>query len=113
MESTIRAIVGCAAMMLAIAHPAEAQNTQAAYPTKPIRIIVPFSPGGPADMIARPLAQGLTEAWGHSVIIDNRAGAGGTIAAEFLAKSAADGYTLKIATPGIVAVSPGLHTKLA
>jgi tripartite-type tricarboxylate transporter receptor subunit TctC len=63
-------------------------------------------------MIARPIAQGVSESWGHQVIIDNRAGAGGTIAAELLAKSAPDGYTLMIATPGVVAVNPGLHEKL-
>ncbi len=90
-----------------------AQSPPAAYPSKPIRIIVPFSPGGPADMIARPISQGLTDTWGHQMIVDHRAGAGGTIAAELLAKSPPDGYTLMIATPGIVAVSPGLNSKLA
>jgi tripartite-type tricarboxylate transporter receptor subunit TctC len=82
------------------------------YPSKPIRIMVPFSPGRPADMIARPIGQALTETWGQPVIVDHRAGVGGTIAAELLAKSAPDGYTLMITTPGIVAVSPGLHSKL-
>ena len=89
-----------------------AQTLPPAYPSKPIRLIIPFSPGGPADMLGRPLAQALTEAWGQPVILDHRAGAGGTIGAELLAKSAPDGYTIMMATPGILAVSPGLYPKL-
>src|SRR5688572_13811766 len=91
--------------------PSHAQSA-ASYPAKPIRLIVPFSPGGPADMLARPLGQGFTESWGQQVIIDHRAGAGGILAAEILAKAPADGYTIMITTPGIAAVNPGLHTKL-
>lgn len=91
---------------------AAAQSAPAEYPSKPIRFIIPFAPGGPADMIARPLAQRLTESWGQQIIIDTRAGAGGTIGAEALAKSAPDGYTLMLSTPGIIAVNPGLHSKL-
>ena len=108
----MRSFIVCALINLAFASYAAAQGTPAAFPAKPIRLIVPFSPGGPADMLARPLAQGLTEAWGQQIIIDNRAGAGGIIAAELLAKSPPDGYTLMIATPGVVAVNPGLHEKL-
>jgi tripartite-type tricarboxylate transporter receptor subunit TctC len=108
----MRSFIVCALINLALASYAAAQGTPAAFPAKPIRLIVPFSPGGPADMLARPIAQGLTEAWGQQIIIDNRAGAGGIIAAELLAKSPPDGYTLMIATPGVVAVNPGLHEKL-
>ena len=97
---------------MTLALPAQAQSTAAAYPAKPIRLIVPFSPGGPADMLARPLGQGFTESWGQQVIIDHRAGAGGILAAEILAKAPADGYTIMITTPGIAAVNPGLHAKL-
>ena len=79
---------------------------------KPVRIIVPFTPGGPADAIARPIAQGLTERWPHPVVIDYRPGAGGNIGAEALAKSPADGYTLMITTPGIIAVNPSLYGKV-
>jgi tripartite-type tricarboxylate transporter receptor subunit TctC len=83
-----------------------------AYPTKPIRMIIPFTPGGPADAIGRPLAQGLGERLGQQVIVDYRAGAGGNIGAELLAKSAPDGYTIMVTTPGIIAVNPALYAKL-
>ena len=63
-------------------------------------------------MLGRPVAQGLTDALGQPVILDHRAGAGGTNGAELVAKSPPDGYTLMIATPGILAVSPGLNSKL-
>jgi len=82
------------------------------YPVKPVRIIVPFTPGGPADAIARPIAQGLAERWPHPALIEYRPGAGGNIGAEALAKSPPDGYTLMIATPGIVAVNPSLYGKV-
>jgi len=88
------------------------QAAAQSYPAKAIRLIVPFSPGGPADMLARPLGQGFTESWGQQVLIDHRAGAGGILAAEILAKAPADGYTIMITTPGIAAVNPGLHAKL-
>ena len=68
------------------------------YPTKPIRIIVPSSPGGGLDLVSRAVGQQLTFAWGQSVIVDNRAGAGGTIGPDIVAKSAPDGYTLLIAS---------------
>ncbi len=69
-----------------------------AYPEKPIRIVVPSSPGGGLDLISRAVAPPLTAAWGQSVIVDNRAGAGGTIGPDIVAKSAPDGYTLLIAS---------------
>jgi tripartite-type tricarboxylate transporter receptor subunit TctC len=97
---------------LIFAGPAAAQGTAAGFPSKPIRIIVPFSPGGPGDMTARPIAQGLTESLGQQVIVDHRAGAGGSIGAETLAKSAPDGYTLMVTTPGVIAVNPRLHSKI-
>ena len=97
---------------LVVSSHAAGQSAPAAYPTKPIRIIVPFTPGGPADMIARPIAQGLTERWGQQVIVDYRPGAGGNIGAEVLAKSPPDGYTLMVTTPGIIAVNPSLYGKV-
>jgi tripartite-type tricarboxylate transporter receptor subunit TctC len=65
-----------------------------AYPTKPIRLVVPFPPGGSLDVVARAIGQKLTEAWGQPVVIDNRPGAGGNIGADLVAKSAPDGYTI-------------------
>jgi len=82
------------------------------YPAKPVRLVVPFPPGGPADSVARILAQKLTDALGQNVVVDNRAGATGTIGAGIVAKSPPDGYTLLLGTSNELAMSPGLFEKL-
>ena len=97
-----------AAALLAAAGGATAQ----AYPAKPIRLVVPFPPGGPADLVARPLAQRLNESLGQPVIVDNRPGATGTIGASIVAKAPADGYTLLLGTSNEIVMSPGLYEKL-
>ena len=84
-----------------------------AYPGKPIRIVVPYSAGGGTDIVARAVGQKLSEAWGQSVIVDNRAGASGMIGAEAVAKAPADGYTLLMATPPEVAVNHHLYSKVS
>ncbi len=82
------------------------------YPNKPIRIIVPFSPGGPNDIRARLVAEKLTESWKQQVIVDNRPGADGAIGMELAAKAAPDGYTIVLSPSGSLIVTPSLYTKL-
>lgn len=83
------------------------------YPAKPIRFVVPYPPGGASDVTARIIGQKLSEAWGQPVIVDNRAGANGNIAAEQVAKAPADGYTMLMGNVGPNAISPSLYTNLA
>jgi tripartite-type tricarboxylate transporter receptor subunit TctC len=82
------------------------------YPTKPIKIIVPFSAGGSVDMVARLVGKRLSETLGQPFIIDNRAGASGNIGADFVAKSAPDGYTLLVTGPGVLVANSHLYKKL-
>ena len=76
-----------------------------AYPTKPVRVIAPFPPGGTSDIIARTLGQKLTEAWGQQIVVDNRSGVGGSLGAAAAARSAPDGYTLLVGNVGPVAIN--------
>ena len=85
---------------------------QPAYPTKPIRIVVPFPPGGTTDILARAAAQKMTEAWKEQAVVDNRPGAGGNIGAELVAKAPADGYTLLMGTVGTHAINASLYAKM-
>lgn len=105
MHNTRVAVTTIALLAAATAH---AQT----YPSKSIRLIVPFPPGGPADALARPLAQKLSESLGQPVVVDNRPGATGTIGASLVAKAAADGYTLLLGTSNELTMSPGLYEKL-
>ena len=104
----------CAAFLgfAAAAAPTGAALAQAAYPSKPIRLIVPFPPGGGTDMIARTVAQKLTDQNKWNVIVDNRPGAGGNLGVDAAAKSPADGYTLVIGQTSNLAINPTLYPKL-
>ena len=82
------------------------------YPGKPVRLIVPFPPGGSTDILGRTLAQQLSLAWGQQVVVDNRPGAGGSIGADLAARAAPDGYTLLMGHIGTLAVNVALYSKL-
>jgi tripartite-type tricarboxylate transporter receptor subunit TctC len=82
------------------------------FPNKPVRIIVPFSAGGATDIVTRVVAQKLTETWGQTLVVDNRAGAGGNIGAELAAKSLPDGYTLFMTSGSIVTANPHMYKTL-
>jgi len=98
------------ALTAAVCLAAHAFATAAAppFPAKPVRIIVPFAPGGPTDIVARTVGQQLTLALSQPVVVDNRPGAGGVVGADLAAKSAADGYTLLLCSTGAMAINPGL-----
>lgn len=88
---------------------AAAQN----FPTKPVRIIVPFSAGGATDIVTRVVAQKLTDIWGQTIVVDNRAGAGGNIGADLAAKSPPDGYTIFMTSGSIVTANPHMYRRLS
>ena len=96
-----------AAAALTLAAPAWSQT----WPAKPVKIVVPFAAGGSTDVIARMLGQRLSETWGQSVLIENRAGAGGNVGADVVAKSPGDGYTLLMAS-GSITINPNLYAKM-
>lgn len=104
---------GASAIALALGATTAIAQTAAGYPSKTIRIIVPFAPAGPNDILARVIGQKLNELWGHPVVIENRGGAGGTIGIEAAVKSPADGYTLAMGGSSNLAIAPGLYAKLA
>jgi len=105
-------VYAAAAMMAAAFLGISGRGSAQSYPVKPIRVVVPFPPGASTDLIGRLVAQKLSASVGQQAIVDNRAGAGGTIGADSVAKAAPDGYTLLIGTPGAITISPSLQPKL-
>src|ERR1700750_1398291 len=100
--------LSCVSAPLVVCSCASAQS----YPVKPVRVVVPFPPGGNSDRIARTIGQKLTETWRQSVIVENRPGAGGTVGSDVAAKAPPDGYTLLIGTFGSIGASQGLYKNL-
>jgi len=104
------ALIGGAALALALApaHGAAAQS----WPERPLRLVVPFPPGGPTDLVARPVAARLGEALGQPVVVDNRGGAGGNLGAEAVARATPDGHTLLLSNVGVLAINRALYRAL-
>ncbi len=98
--------------LVACATGALAQSAPANYPVKPIRLVVGFAPGGAADYVARAMGEAFSKELGQPVIIENKPGNGSSIAADIVAKSAPDGYTLLIASPSSISVNPALNPRL-
>lgn len=109
---TVRTAIPQLALLWGVALLCSAVHAQP-FPSRSIRIVVPFPPGGTSDILSRTIGQKLTEEWGQTVITDNRPGAAGNIASEFVAKSKGDGYTLYINTVGTHAINPAIYAKLA
>jgi tripartite-type tricarboxylate transporter receptor subunit TctC len=110
-KSVLVSVLGILGVLLATGAGAQSQ-VPASYPTRPVRIVAPFPPGGVADVLARAIQPGLQEALGQQVVIDNKPGAGGNIGAEIVAKAEPDGYTLLLASAGILTINEFLYSKM-
>ena len=110
-KNAIRIVAALTGLAIAAALCGAAAAAQG-YPTKPIRFIIPFTPGGNTDVLGRLLGQKLAEAWGQQVVIDNRPGAGGTLGVDQAAKAPPDGYTIVMGTFGSVLVANSLYKRL-
>ncbi len=110
----LKPAIGAAALLALAVHAPAGLCADAAgdFPNRPIRLVVPFPPGGGTDIVARAISVKLTEGWGQQIIIDNRGGAGGVIGADTVAKSTPDGYTLLFGTPGALVINQLLNSKL-
>ncbi len=111
-RDVLSAAIAASVTIAAAAANAQPAGTGTAYPVKPLRIVVPFAAGGPADITTRSIAPRMTELLGQSIIVDNRAGASGIIGAENVAKSPPDGYTLLMGTASVIAINMVTYSKL-
>src|SRR3989441_12681978 len=116
-SATSRIAVAALALFAAAAFmtiPGQAACAQSlpSFPAKPVKLVVPFPPGGPLDAVGRAIADKLTQMWGRSVVVDNKPGAGGNIGADFVAKSPPDGYTVVMGALSTHAVNPSLYPKM-
>src|ERR1700754_5134792 len=109
MRKILSTLAGVTIAAAATISPATAQSS---YPNKPVTLVVAFTPGGPSDVLSRILGKKMSEILGQTFIIDNRPGAGGNVAAEFVARSAPDGYTLLFGTNGTMGIGPALYKNL-
>ncbi len=113
MRASAAGWIGCTILALAPAHAASPPGAAASYPERPIRLVVPSAAGGGTDIIARLIGQGLNEAWGQTVVVDNRGGAGGQAGVTIVAKqSAPDGYTLLLGSVGHLSFAPAIRRNL-
>ena len=108
----IRSVLGIAAVTWLACAPLQTALAQAAYPARPVTLVVPFPPGGGTDTGARIVAQRLAARWGQPVVVDNKGGAAGQIGADFVARARPDGYTLLMGNIGTQAINPALYKKL-
>ena len=103
----MRCLAAVFTAVLAASLPAQAQ-----YPSKPIRIVVPFAAGGTSDILARAIGPRITAAWSQPVVVENRAGANGNVGADFVAKSAPDGYTMLLSDVGALSINPSVYSNM-
>ena len=113
MRASVACAICCVALATSAAHAASPPGPAASYPERPIRLVVPSAAGGGTDIIARLIGQGLNEAWGQTVVVDNRGGAGGQAGVTIVAKqSAPDGYTLLLGSVGHLSFAPAIRRNL-
>jgi tripartite-type tricarboxylate transporter receptor subunit TctC len=112
MKCLNRVIAGVALLIVAGGTSGVTLAAQAIYPERPIRLVVPYPPGGTADVMARLVGLRLGDTWGRTVVVDNRGGAGGNIATEMVARAESDGYTLLLCNAPVLAINPTLYKKV-